>query len=262
VAAANDASHIAGVTRRPLLLAVLAAIPVLGLLLFLGTWQVNRLAWKNDLIARIVASEAAPAAPLREPPEMLAKVRATGRFDHAREALLALEVRGQVLGAHLVTPLLRDGKSPILVDRGWVPLERSTPLDRPEGEVTVEGWVHPGDRPGLFSATDDAAARRFFTFDPPAIGAALGFERVAPFGLVALGPAGGLPEPARTLPRPTNNHLGYAITWYGLALSLVGVLVAFALGARTPRALPLAADAADKQATGNKDGRTHDRRRL
>jgi surfeit locus 1 family protein len=43
-----------------------------------------------------------------------------------------------------------------------------------------------------------------------------------------LGPAGSLPEPAQTLPRPRNNHLGYAITWYGLALSLIGVFVAFA----------------------------------
>ena len=216
--------------RRPLLIATLASLPVLGLLLFLGTWQVERLRWKNDLIARIAASEAAPAAPLREPPEMLSRVRATGRFDHAREALLGLEVRGPVLGAHVVTPLLREGAPPVLVNRGWVPLERSAPVARPEGMVTLEGWVHPGDRPNMFSARDDTAARRFFTFDPPAIGAALGLPEVAPYGLVALGPGGGgLPEPARTLPRPTNNHLGYAITWYGLALSLVGVLAALAL---------------------------------
>lgn len=218
--------------RRPLLIATLASLPVLGLLLFLGTWQVQRLHWKNDLIARIAASERTPAAPLAEPPEMLAKVRVAGRFDHAREAQLGLEVRGAVLGAHLVTPLLREGAPPILVNRGWVPLERSAPLSRPEGEVTVEGWVHPGDRANWFSASDDAAARRFFTFDPPAIGAALGLPQVAPFGLVALGAPGALPEPARTLPRPTNNHLGYAITWYGLALSLVGVLAAFALRRR------------------------------
>ncbi|MCF3580043.1 SURF1 family protein [Planktothrix agardhii 1811] len=224
--------------RRPLLIACLASLPVLGLLLFLGTWQVQRMQWKNDLLARIAASEAAPAAPLREPPEMLAKVRVAGRFDHGREALLGLEVRGRVLGSHVVTPLLREGAAPILVNRGWVPLERRGPVARPEGEVTVEGWVHPGDRPGWFSATDDPAGRRFYTFDPPAIGAALGLPAVAPFGLVALGEPGFLPEPARTLPRPTNNHLGYAITWYGLALSLLGVLAAFALRRRTDPAAP------------------------
>ena len=218
--------------RRPVLIATLTALPVFCLLVFLGTWQAERLAWKNDLIARLAASEAAPAAPLRDPPEPLSKVRATGRLDHGREALLGLEVRGPVLGAHLVTPLLRDGAPPVLVNRGWVPLDRAGAPARPEGEVTVEGWVHPGDRPGAFSATDDPAGRRFYTFDPPAIGAALGLGQVAPYGLVALGPGGALPDPARTLPRPTNNHLGYAITWYGLALSLVGVLAAFALRSR------------------------------
>jgi surfeit locus 1 family protein len=216
--------------RRPVLIAVLASVPVLVLLLFLGTWQMQRLAWKNDLLARIAASEAAPAFLLDGAPEMLSRVRATGHFDHAREAMLGLEVRGRILGSHLVTPLLRDGAPPVLVDRGWVPLEGAAPIARPDGTVTVEGWVHPGDRPGWFSATDDPVGRRFYTFDPPAIGRALGLPEIAPFALVALGPGGqGLPEPARTLPRPTNNHLGYAITWYGLALALLGVLAAVAL---------------------------------
>jgi surfeit locus 1 family protein len=229
--APSGAAPAAGALRRPVLVAFLAAIPVLGLLLFLGTWQLQRLAWKNDLIARIAASEARPAEPLGESPAMLARVRVTGRFDHAREATLGVSTRGPVLGTHLVTPLLREGAPAILVDRGWVPLDRAGPVARPEGAVTVEGWVHPGDRAGLFSATDDPAARRFYTFDPAAIGAALGLA-VAPHGLVALGSGGGLPDPARTLPRPTNNHLGYAITWYGLALALVGVLAAFALRSR------------------------------
>lgn len=217
--------------RRPLLIAALASLPVLGVLLFLGTWQVERLHWKTDLIARIAASEAAPATPLRDPPEPLAKVRVTGRFDHAREAILGVEPRGNQLGAHLVTPLLRDGAPAILVNRGWVPIDRSGPVTRPAGEVTVEGWVHPGDRRNWFSATDDVAGRRFYTFDPPAIGAALGLP-VASYGIVAMG-AAGTPDPARALPRPTNNHLGYAITWYGLAVSLVLVLAAFALRRRS-----------------------------
>ncbi len=217
--------------RLPLLL---AALPALILLLVLGTWQVQRLHWKNALIARIAAAEAAPAAPLATAPapftpEPFSKVRVTGRFDHAREGLLGLEVRGPVLGARLVVPLLRDGAAPVLVDRGWVPVERGAP-PRPAGEVTLEGFVHPGDRPGLFSARDDIAARRFYTLDPPAIGAALGLE-LAPFAIVALGPPGS-PDPARALPRPTNNHLGYAITWYGLALALAGVVIALLLRKR------------------------------
>jgi len=199
----------------------------------LGTWQVRRLHWKNDLLARIEASEKAPPAPLGDAAEPFAKVSATGRFDHAREALLGVEVRGTTLGAHLLTPLLRDGRPPLLVDRGWVPLERGRPLDRPEGEVSVTGFVREADRRDWASPTDDTAGRRFYVFDPAAIGAALHLpDAPAPFGLVALAPPGAgrsLPEAARHLPRPNNPHLGYAITWYGLAASLVGVLVAFTL---------------------------------
>ena len=61
-----------------------------------------------------------------------------------------------------------------------------------------------------------------------ALRTALGLPGTAPYAMVLLGPAGSLPEPAQTLPRPRNNHLGYAITWYGLALSLIGVFAAFA----------------------------------
>ena len=214
---------------RRLVLPLLVTLPVLALLLGLGTWQAERLAWKNDLIARIAAAEAGPAAPLGPRPDPFTKVEATGRFDHGREARVGLEVRGAVLGTRLVTPLLREGAPALLVDRGWVPLEGAPPIARPDGEQRVTGWITPGETAGRFSATDDVAGRRFYTFDPAAIGAALGLNSVAPFGLVALGSAGpGLPEPARTLPRPTNNHLGYAITWYGTALALVGVFLVWA----------------------------------
>jgi surfeit locus 1 family protein len=216
---------------RRILIAGFVALPVLATLVFLGTWQLQRLHWKTDLLASLAAAEAAPAAPLRDPPEPYVKVAVTGRFDHGREALLGLEVRGAVLGAHLVTPLLRDGAPPVLVDRGWVPVESRAPIARPEGPVTLEGFVRPSDRPNLFSARDDTAARRFFTFDTAAIGAALGLPEVPPYGVVALGAGGGtLPDPARSLPRPSNNHLGYVITWYGLALALVGVFLAWAFG--------------------------------
>jgi surfeit locus 1 family protein len=205
---------------------------VLAALCALGTWQVQRLHWKNDLLARIEASERARPAPLGASAEPYAKVVATGRFDHAREALLGVEVRGTTLGAHLLTPLLRPGHAPLLVDRGWVPLERGRPVDRPDGEVSVAGFVREADRRDWNSPADDAPGRRFYVFDPAAIGAALGLpDPPAPFGLVALAPADAapsLPVAARSLPRPNNPHLGYAITWYGLAVSLVAVFVAFA----------------------------------
>ena len=216
---------------RRLLVPLLVTLPVLAVLLALGSWQARRLAWKTEILARIEAAEAGPAAPLGPAPTLFARVEAAGRFDHAREALVGLEVRGTTLGARLVTPLLRPAAEPLLVDRGWVPIERSRPVDHPVGEVRVTGWVRPAEPAGMFSARDDTAGRRFYSFDPAAIGAALGLPRVAPFLLVAIAPTGdapGLPEPARAVPRPSNNHLGYAITWYGLAAALVGVFLVWA----------------------------------
>lgn len=213
---------------RRVLIPVLVMLPVLAVLLGLGTWQVQRLGAKNALLAEIAAGEAAPARPLgATPPAAWTKVAVTGRFDHEREVLLGLEVRGPVLGARLVTPLIRDGAPPVLVDRGWVPADKSGVIVRPAGPVTLEAYARPGEMAGMFSATDDPAGRRFYTFDPPLIARSLGLPAPEPFGLVALGAGPGLPDPARTLPRPTNSHLGYAVTWYGLALSLLGVFAAW-----------------------------------
>ena len=109
------------------------------------------------MLATIAASEAAPPVPLGATPTPYTKVVATGRFDHGREALLGLEVRGTTLGAHLLVPLLRDGAPPLLVDRGWVPIERDRAVDHPEGEVSVTGYVRPADERDWNSPKDDPA---------------------------------------------------------------------------------------------------------
>lgn len=225
---------------RRLLLPILASLPVLAALIALGTWQVHRLHWKADILDRIAAAEAGPPVPLTGHPPPYSKVVATGRLDHGREAMLGIELRGTTLGARLVTPLLREGAPPLLVDRGWVPMERSQGIDRPEGEVAVIGYVRQADTRDWNSPRDDLAARRFYVFDPAVIGAALGLPAPAPFGLVALAPPGtnptALPAAARSLPRPDNPHLGYAITWYGLAAALVGVVASFLLRSRREHA--------------------------
>jgi len=229
--------------RRRWVLALLS-LPVLAALVSLGSWQVRRLHWKTGLLAAIAAAEANPAQPLPTTPlptKPLAytKVVATGRFDHARAVLLGVELRGGTLGGHLVVPLLRDGAPPILVDRGWVPMSPGTARDpgiaRPAGEVAVTGYIRPVDTRDWNSPKDDVAGRHFYVFDPPVIGAALDLPTPEPYALVALAgpeaPPGALPAAARSLPRPDNPHLGYAITWFGLAAALLGVLAAF-LGRR------------------------------
>ena len=210
------------------------ALAMLLVLLGLGTWQVERLHWKRDMLARIAHAEAAPAMPLPAAPDPFTKVQVTGHLRDDATASFGAEVRdtafGTQLGTHLIVPLERENADAILVDRGWVPDRRPQPIAQAPGEVTLEGYIRPSDTPGWFSAPDNPAARRFYTLDASAIGAALGLRRVAPYFLIAIGtaPPELYPDPARHLPRPPNNHLSYAITWYGLAVALVVIFVLWA----------------------------------
>ena len=211
-------------TARRLLVPGLMTLVMLATLLTLGTWQVNRLLWKQELLAAIAAGEQRPPVALAESPPAFARVRAEGRFDPI-VALYGAEVRGNSGGARLLGILHRDGAPPVLVDRGWVPVP---PPAVASGPAAVEGFIRPAETAGAFAPADDLAGRRFYTLNPAAIGRALGVPDLAPYTLIAMGPPG-IPDPARTLPRPPNNHLSYAITWYGLAIAL---LVVFALYAR------------------------------
>ena len=203
------------------------ALVMLMILLALGTWQVHRLHWKEAILAEIARAEAAPAVPLAGNPGPFTKVSVRGRLRNDLAASYGADVRdtvtGPQLGTYLIVPLERRDEPTLLVDRGWVPAKRSGPINEPQGMVSIAGYIHPADHPGMFSARDDPAARTFYTLDPATIGAALGLRNAAPFILIALGPAPAehYPEPATHLPRPPNNHFIYAVTWYGLALALV-----------------------------------------
>lgn len=215
---------------RRLLLPGLLSLAALAVLIGLGTWQVERMHWKRAALAAIAAAEARPGVDLPEVPPPFLKVRVTGRLRFDLAALYGAEGRerrsGPVMGAQLLVPLERAAGPPVLVMLGWVP---ALPADRTPREATVEGYVRPPEPAGAFAAKDDTAGRRFYSLDPAVIGPALGLGPVAPYVLVVLGtPQDGQPEPARTLPRPSDNHLSYAITWYGLALGLIGVFFFFA----------------------------------
>jgi len=213
----------------PGLLSLLMFLVLIGL----GTWQIQRLHWKRGILAQIAQAEAAPPVKLAGEPSPFTKVEVTGRLRADLSATYGAEVRdtrrGEQMGAYLIQPLERPNAPPLLVDRGWVPQKRVRPIDQPQGEVTIAGYVHPADHPHLFSAGDDPATRTFYTLDPQKIGAALGLPKVAPFILVAMGkqPPQLWPDPAKHLPRPPNDHLQYALTWYGLAGVLVVMFISW-----------------------------------
>lgn len=228
-----------------------ASLAALAVLLTLGTWQMERLAWKEALIARVSARLAQP--PVSLPPETVwpalqvegtdyLPVEVTGRFLHDKEVHVfhaLTRPKGPVGGQgwFVLTPLVRADGSVVIVNRGFVPDARKDPATRAagqvEGEVTLRGLLRRPEESNSFTPADDPARRIWFTRDARRIAAAVGLpaERTFPFTLDrAADPPmpGGLPQGGETLVTFTNNHLQYAVTWYGIALTLIGVFVAFA----------------------------------
>jgi surfeit locus 1 family protein len=215
--------------RSGLLLPILLAAIGVAILLGLGTWQVYRLHWKEGILAEIAAAEHNKPAPLTDHPPEYGRVSVAGRFDYAKAVRLGVDVRdtpqGAIMGHYQLVPLERDGATAVLVNRGWVP-DTAKPQD-PTGTVTVTGYIRPGDHPSWFTPANDIPARQVYVLDPPAIAAALGAGPVEPFSLTVLGtvPDGTYPVPAADFPRPPNNHLSYAITWYSLAVALLVIFI-------------------------------------
>jgi surfeit locus 1 family protein len=156
-----------------LMLAVVAA--AFAVLISLGTWQVNRLAWKQDLIARVEARVDAPAEPLPPPsawpalePEAIEyrPVRLAGTFDHEREIHVFISLstpRGPYGGQgwFVLTPLQIDAGQVVFVNRGFVPADRKDPATRPEGQVEgrveIEGLMRPAEQANWLSPAPDLA---------------------------------------------------------------------------------------------------------
>lgn len=210
----------------------LLALCLSGTLLFtsLGAWQIQRLAWKRDLIARVEARihEPAVAAPARSAWATLdthqaeyRRVRARGVYLHDRETLVdALTTLGA--GAWILTPL-QTGDGVILVNRGFVAPDRRDAGDRAAGqvpgEVEITGLLRRSEPDGRILRPNEPAADRWFSRDVEAIARVRGLDGVAPFFIDAdagdgtdVAPRGGL-----TVVRFRNAHLAYALTWFGLA---------------------------------------------
>lgn len=231
-------------TRRATILMGIGCLVTLVALLALGTWQVERLAWKEALIATIDERVVADPRPLTDIETRYATTRDVeywpialgGVFHHDRERHYLATWRGQS-GFQVMTPLeLADGRF-IFVNRGFVPYDRKDPASRPEGQV--EGVVELSglsrraepEKPSFIVPDNDPVKNVFYWKDLEAMAhsVGLGDETVLPFFVDADDAAnpGGLPVGGVTRIDLPNNHLQYAVTWYGLALTLVVIIVAW-----------------------------------
>ena len=231
----------------------LATLAALGVLLGLGTWQLERKRWKEDLLGKIAARVTAEPLPAARAAELMRgggdieymHVSAAGRFHHDKERYLYFPAPAG-LGWHVYTPLEVAPGRIIWVNRGLVPNASKAPAARTAGqvagEIVVRGVVRVPQGKTLFTPQNDVAGNLWHWPDISALTASAFPPEASftalPFTIEADAeppPPGGLPKGGVTRIALPNRHLEYAVTWYGLALTLIGVYLAFAINRlRTP----------------------------
>lgn len=230
---------------RPAL--ALCALIGFSVLVSLGLWQLRRLAWKEDLIARAEARLASAPIGLQEALARAAAgedmeyqpVRAQGTYAHD----LSLRVFGTLdgaAGAYVFTPLRTDGAQGapfVFVNRGFAPqtlAAEDLAQGAVEGEITVEGLLRAPERAGgpfaFLAPKDQPEDGLYFQRDPAILAAAAGIA-AAPYYIDGSGRETPAPWPRGGTTRLAfaNRHLEYALTWFGLAAALAGVYLAFSL---------------------------------
>lgn len=224
---------------RPLLTPTLWFAPALALLISLGVWQIERLHWKEALIERVDSRIAMPAVRLDTAlshglaDAEYRHVHLHGVFQNDHEVYLFAPSKAGEPGYHVVTPLVVEGGSAVLIDRGFVPKDLKDPLRRAdgqaEGDVEIIGVVRLSQPPGMFTPAPDIADRVWYTKDIPALAAAAGARLLSPVIVEADAQdlPGGYPLGGQTRVDFPNNHLQYALTWFALAFVLLVIYLLY-----------------------------------
>ncbi|WP_395684668.1 SURF1 family protein [Aestuariivirga sp.] len=215
---------------------IIATFVGTAILLGLGAWQVKRLAWKEALIAQLSERAANPPVDLTSAAALVARgqdaeflrIRFSGRYLHpSAMKMIATYEGGQ--GWTIITPVVSDDGWAVLVDRGRVPAGSLPDITTPGGVVEITGVlrIHDGVK-GYFDPDNDPAGNLWHWWDVQAMLKAGQFPPgLKPFPAVVQDlpqqTAADYPRPDQPKAKLANNHLGYAITWFGLAATLVFV---------------------------------------
>ena len=226
---------------RPSAKLTLAFLPAFAALIALGVWQIERLHWKEALIAEVNANMAAPPITLARALAMgegaqYRRVALEGHFDNAKEAYAFATADQGAPVYHVLTPFVLGDGSALIVDRGAIPPRLLDPKTRVagerEGHTQIIGVWRTPDMPGLFTPAPDLARHIWYARDVSAIAKTDGVTLAAPVIIEADATPnpGSWPKGGQTVVNFVNNHLQYAITWFGLAAALAGVFVAYVVG--------------------------------
>jgi surfeit locus 1 family protein len=223
---------------RPLFWPTVLTALMLSVLIALGSWQIERLFWKENLIAE--RQEAVAAAPVPVPRSLkeargmeFRRVTDEGVFLHDKEIFLGATSEAGGQGYQVLTPLLEPSGRVIFVNRGFIPAELKNPAKRAASEiggtVRVQGLLRlpPEGKPNWFLPDNRPDLNYWFWVDIPAMSAADKLDHVAPFYIDADATPnpGGWPKGGVTRLALPNNHLQYAITWFSLAVALIVIYV-------------------------------------
>jgi surfeit locus 1 family protein len=225
---------------RPQFWPTVFAVPIVLLCLGLGSWQIQRLFWKEGLIAERAAAVAAPSVPA---PRSAAVARGM-EFQHVTDEGVFLNDKEIFLGAtseagqngfQVLTPLRELGGRIVFVNRGFIPAALRDRAKRIAGErtseVRIEGLLRlpPDGRPNWFLPDNRPDLNYWFWVDLPAMAKADNLENVAPFYIDADASPnpGGWPKGGVTRLALPNDHLQYAITWFSLAVAMIVIYVLF-----------------------------------
>ncbi len=205
---------------------------MLPVLLGLGAWQVQRLHWKENLLATIDARVHQTPVDLvsiinRDDSDYrLAKV--SGSFLNDKSLyLLSISLTGDG-GYHVLTPLRLEDERLLLVDRGWIPYDwRDKDFSRPNETQTLTGVLRLPQNHMLFQPQNDPAKNIWYRIDLDAMASATKLPQFLPYilELDATPNLGGYPVGGQTRLTLPNNHFVYAVTWFGLAFALVIIYI-------------------------------------
>ena len=239
--------------RKGILVPTLAVLAAFAVLVSLGQWQLNRKVWKETLIDAMTQRLAAAPEELPPPDQWntltpdnaeFRRVKLHGEFLPVRDTYAY--VAGSALrndikepGYYVFRPVkLANGKI-VALNRGYVPLEYME--QTPAGPAEIVGYIRFPEKAAWFMTEASSNGDTWFVRDPQAMARARGWGEVAPFYIDQESPVppGGLPRPSALAVTLRDDHLGYALTWFGLAAVLAGVYIAWLISRRRTKAEPL-----------------------